>query len=146
MGYTDPASAEEWCAAGDERRSDATVLRQRDRELAAYYFFAFAAECFAKAHIAVRRSRPAGGHHLLYLLEEAGIRPTALRTDLRACAERRDVSVRYQAEWPDELDREDLERMVTLMTWIRIRARREMEKKRRRRNTGRLRDRGAGRN
>jgi HEPN domain-containing protein len=141
MTFTDPVTGEEWGRVAGERKIDASELLHAKRTLAAYYFFGFAAECFAKALVADKQRASRGkklGHDILPLLDEAGIERRSIPLDLRACAENRDVSVRYQAEWPSELEIAELDRMAQLATWIERRAARSLRRVSRRKRPGRL--------
>lgn len=109
------------------RNRDATSLKDANRLLASLYFHGFAAECFAKAILARSDTSPAAtpkGHDLMRLLEEAGFRRQALNTELRAAAENRDVSLRYQADQVASVTAESVAHMNQLASWIERRARR----------------------
>lgn len=131
MGYADPSTPADWYATGTERKIDAGALEKADRRVAALYFYGFAAECYAKALLAgtSRGRQDAWGHDLIQLCERAGFGRAKIPVDLRAAAENRDVALRYQSEWPLDLEDEETMRMQKLMTWLEVRSRRVVEKR-----------------
>jgi HEPN domain-containing protein len=104
VAYVDPISASDWHAVGVARGEDAVVLSESSRDLAALYLHGFAAECYAKALVVARGgSPPPQTHDLMSLMAKAGIRREILPAELRVIADTRDVSLRYQAIWPEQL-------------------------------------------
>jgi HEPN domain-containing protein len=127
VSMAEPRTPAQWRAAGHERSRDASALAREDRKVGAYYFYGFTAECFAKALLAAQPGH--GGsvpkvHDIVDLLDRAGIRRQRIPAPLRKSAEIRDVSIRYQAQWPEGLEEAELDRIKTLGAWLEVRVRR----------------------
>jgi HEPN domain-containing protein len=127
LAYVDPISASEWHAVGIARGEDAVVLKESSRDLAALYLHGFAAECFAKALVVTRGgSPPPQTHDLMSLIAKGGIRREILPAELRVIADTRDVSLRYQAVWPEQLGDNALAHTERLAGLLRKHAERKM--------------------
>jgi HEPN domain-containing protein len=92
----------EWVEVAGERRMDAVHLKSGGRDLAALYLYGFAVECFAKALILARGKGARNHHHLMDLMQTAGISRLNLSADTRKFAETHVVAIRYQANLPPE--------------------------------------------
>lgn len=81
---------------------DAVHLKSGGRDLAALYLYGFAVECFAKALILACGKGARNHHHLMDLMQTAGISRLSLSPDTRQFAETHVVAIRYQANLPPE--------------------------------------------
>lgn len=119
--YLEPQTSEDWQEVAAERRSDAAALHSTQRSVATLYFFGFVIECYAKALCAAYgKPVPKGrnGHDIIAILSHAGVGRMVLPSTVRKYAEERDISIRYQAKLPSDIDFEaDLEAARRLARW-----------------------------
>lgn len=138
MDHADPRTPDEWHEVGSARKSDAAALSEVRREVGAIYFYAIAAECFAKSLLASTsnyRKKMPKIHDLVALLELYGVARQTIPIQLRRAAENHDVSIRYQKQVPTYLNDDELIRIRSLMSWIERRANRARLKSSRRSRT-----------
>lgn len=119
MAYPDPSSREDWRSVGIERGQDADALQAGGRLLGSLYLYGYEAECYAKGLIAGGDGRqPPRNHHLMDLILHAGIRRGTLPPLMVAYAESRDITLRYQDDWPTGLDSAALAPAVQLNNFL----------------------------
>lgn len=101
--YNDPQTHEQWREVAYSRFADAEALFAARRGVAALYFLGFAVECYAKALCVARRRVVPYSHDLVKILEQADVRRGDIPAPLRGFVDRRNVSLRYQAVWSDQV-------------------------------------------
>jgi len=96
-----------WKDIGRERGTDARKLCDAGRRVAAIYMMGYVVEMYAKALVSETIGtvpKGQGGHDLIMLIEQAGIKRSDLPPDMRKFADERDVALRYETALPSGVD------------------------------------------